>query len=275
MKVSAWVTVSDLIYIKKSKLEIINDTVFGEKTIYKTHKASKIFTSLKNAGVDGIELLIPLYSSDKNISDVKQITRENNIPVLSIHQSLSSLTSISLSEITRLCQIANLFSAKVITLHAGALGGKLLDPYFVTTLKELQKKYKVAFGVENMPKSLFFFGKGFTYRDKEFTFLLKDLNLSITFDTTHLAQVGGDIIDFYLNSKDQIVNIHLSDYKTDWVNKKLLLYKGTHLPLLKGELDIKKFLSILKKNYYSGLITMEINGTLEELCESARTIKSI
>ncbi len=247
----------------------------GEKSkMFRSQPLNKIFHILKNAGVDGLELLVEIRTSDKNIQEIKEIAEKHKIPVLSIHQSLDSFGNISLNEIERLCHIANVFSAKVIVLHAYALGEKLFNKEFITSLKELQKKHTVSFGVENMPKSYFSFNRPYTWKGKEFSSTVDKTGLSMTFDTTHLAQVGEDICEFYLKNKERIAVIHLSDYKKHWLNSKLLLQNGTHLALGEGELPIVKFIKLLNETNYSGLITMEINSNLEGLCNSARTIKN-
>lgn len=273
MKVSAWVSVSDLVLVQKTKIETIIDTVFGKKQVFQTHSLKQIFASLKQAGVDGIELLVPLLSSDQNIDEVRNITKKYNMPVLSIHQSLTSLTAISLSEITRLCHIANLFSVKVITVHSGALEKKLFDVHFINTLKTLQKKHKISFSIENMPKTVLALGKEYMYKGNEFASTIERARLSMTLDTTHLAQAGGDIIPFYKDNKERIINIHFSNFKKHWLNSHLLLQNFTHLPLSDGELPVREFLKLLKQTHYSGLVTMEINGDLTQLCESAKIIK--
>jgi sugar phosphate isomerase/epimerase len=96
---------------------------------------------------------------------------------------------------------------------------------------------------------------------------VKKAGFSITLDTTHLADAGGDIIAFYNQNKNSIVNIQLSDYRTKWPKPYLHLQPG------KGTLPMEEFLEVLKNNKYDGLITMEIKTDLEGLCESARFIR--
>lgn len=275
MKLSAWVTVSDLIPVRKTKIETLIDFVLGDKLIFRAHTTKQVFNKLKQAGVDGIELLVPLMSSDENIADIIKITRKYKLPILSIHQSLTSLTYISLTAITRLCKIAHITSAKIVVLHSGALGNKLSSKHFITTLKIFEKKYKIKFGIENMQKTPLSFRKKYTYKEKEFAVAIRKTGLSITLDTTHLAQAGGNILSFYEKNKKNIVNIHLSDFEKNWLNTYLLLQSRMHLPLSKGNLPILKLLRLLKDNRYTGLITMEIDGKLNDLCDNAQMIKSI
>jgi sugar phosphate isomerase/epimerase len=274
MKVSAWLTVSDLVPMRKTLLEKAYETVLerDKVALYNSRPIQEIIAGFKQAGINGIELLVPKLTSDENIRDIKIILDKYIMPVFSIHQSLNSFRNISFHEIERLCHIANTFSATVIVLHASALTKKLFDAGFITELKNLQKKYQITFGIENMPKSLFTVKQTVTFDGNEFSRLLSQNGLSITLDVTHLAQAGEDIIQFYLKNKKNIVNIHLSDYKKHWLNRRLLLQSYTHLPLLHGELPVKRFLQTLKQEKYNGLITMEIDTNFEGLCECARII---
>lgn len=261
MKVSVWIFVSDLVAAPQTFYEKTIELFDKKAKIFHTLSHHHIFRSLKQSGVDGVELLVTLHTSDKNINDVKKILNRNKIPVLSIHQSLSNKTHISCDQIERLCQIANTFVAPIVVLHAETLGKKLKETDFVAQLKSLQKKYNLYFGIENMAKGA------------DFSHEVKKNGLSMTFDTTHLAQAGEDIIQFYLSNKERIINIHISDYKKHWLNTYFVPYVYTHLALGEGGLPMKKFLLILKKEKYNGLITMEINAGLAQLCKSAEIIK--
>ena len=67
MKVSAWVTVSDLVPAQQTWFEKALDLIDNKQTMFHTLSHEHIFQSLKNSGVDGMELLIPLHTSDKNL----------------------------------------------------------------------------------------------------------------------------------------------------------------------------------------------------------------
>ena len=162
----------------------------------------------------------------------------------------------------------------MIVLHINVIGNHIYEEHYVQSLKDLERKYKIKIAIENSPISpLTLFNKN-TWNGNKFSTLVKEKGFNITFDTTHLSQTGKDIVDFYKKNKDRIVNIHLSDYKKNILNKYLLLANGTHLPLGKGSSPIKQFLNVLKQSNYSGVITMEISGNLQDLCDSARFIKS-
>src|SRR3990167_7633145 len=95
MKISMWVTVSDLVDVRQTVIEKIIDIFDKKHTAFQSYSHDHTFRLLKKAGIDGMELLIPLHTSDKNITDVMKIMDRYNIPVFSIHQSLSNQNRIS------------------------------------------------------------------------------------------------------------------------------------------------------------------------------------
>lgn len=275
MKICLFVWVSQLLGTKKTLIQKINNFAIPDPKhkMWVTLSVDQILSSIKKAGVDGLELIIPPIFTDNDFEKIKKIVNGHNLKVLSIHQSDDSAFNIELPEIERLCVIADRFQADKITLHIDSLKEKIFDDKFIEKLKTLQKKYKLSFGIENMPKSPFTIGKSYTYKGGEFSSVVEKTGLSMTLDATHMGQVNEDICDFYIKTKSKIINIHLSDYKKSWLNRILLLASKTHLPLNEGELPIIKFLKILKEENYKGLITMEINAGLNKLCQNARLIR--
>lgn len=275
MKISLFVWVSQLLSTKKTLIQKLNNLIIPDPKhkMFATVPVDLILKSIQEAGANGLELIIPPVFTDMDFKNIKKIVDKHNLKVFSIHQSDDSAFGIELPEIERLCVIANKFQADTIVLHIDSLKQGIFEAKFIEELKRLQRKYKISFGIENMPKSPFTLAKTYTYIGGEFSLVLNKAGLTMTLDTTHLGQVDEDICNFYLENKDKIIDIHLSDYKTTWLNRKLLLANDTHLPLGKGELPINKFLDILKKENYQGIITMEINGDLDTLCQNAKMIK--
>jgi len=275
MKLSAWVSISDLLPNKKNGFgEFIFDKFIKQK-LFTKYNQKDVLLALKKSGVNGIELLSTSNVTDQDIQKVQKMLKELGLAVFSVHQSISTLFNIGIQEIEGLFQIANKLKAGVIVLHINVIGNQIFHNDYVQSLKNLQRKYKIKIGMENSPISpLTFFNKN-TWDEDKFSNLIKEKEFNITFDTTHLAQTGKNIVDFYENNKDRIVNIHLSDYKMNILNKYLLLANGTHLPLGKGTSPIKQLLNAMKQTNYSGVITMEISGTLQNLCASARFITAL
>jgi 2-keto-myo-inositol isomerase len=274
MKISLYTRISDLIPTKETFADHINNFLFNDpkRKMFKKHSFDSIFTSLKKSGVEGLELIALADLPEEKIQIVKNIVQKYGLKIFSIHQSNDTFLDIDLKEIERLCKIANAFSANIIVLHINAFKKDLFNDPFINELKNLQGKYKVKFGIENVAKTPFTLDKEM-YKTQEFSQTLKKLGLNITLDTTHVGQAGDNILEFYKQNKEKIINIHISDYKNDWLNRVLYLANGTHLPLEQGELPIKEFLALLKKENYQGLITMEINADLRTLCQNAGMIK--
>jgi sugar phosphate isomerase/epimerase len=271
MKLLAWVSVNELVPVPQTFFERIIEKFDKKHSIYESTSHRQIFQELKKAGIDGVELLISMHSSEKSIALARKKLKSYDVPVMSIHQPLYYGRRVVISDIETLCKTANSFKSQVVVLHVTTLRQQLLDPEFVNGLNALQKKYNVIFGIENMPKKAFKSDSP-TYRGKDFSNLVKNTKLHMTFDTTHLAQAGEDILSFYRKNNKEIINIHLSDYKRNWVNVHLVSQFYSHLSLGEGELPMDEFLNLLREVKYEGLITLEVNAGLKKLCESARFV---
>jgi len=265
MKISVWIFATDLLQSKKTLIE----RLVRKASLFKNTKQEEVFARLKSSGVDGIELLIPANFSAADFQYLKKIFDENGIIVNSIHQPLRWITKTNFKEVEMLFSVANKFRARVIVLHLYNAKEQIFNSHYLNKLRELEKDYDIKISFENTQKSAQIFNKKRFWEGKTFAKIIRVSGFLITFDITHLANAGGDIIAFFKQNKEQIINIHLSDYKTKWSKR------GLHLPLGKGSLPIKEFLNVLKENNYDGLITLEIKGNLEDLCDSARFIKQV
>ena len=77
------------------------------------------------------------------------------------------------------------------------------------------------------------------------TFVLQN-NLSVTFDTTHYAQIGIDIVNAARILRRQIKTIHLSDFKAG----------RSHVFIGEGELDLRGFFDVIDKESLNA-VTLE------------------
>lgn len=245
--------------------------------IFEGHPLQKVFTSLKKSGVEGIELLLPSFTpvTDQHIDQIQQVLTQHNMPVFSIHQKLRFFTKTKIAEITHLFHIADQLGAKVIVLHMNTAGKQFFDANYTSLLHSLERKYHITVGFENMEKHAASFFFPHRWHHEIFSALIDEKDFNITFDTTHLAHSGGDIIAFFKKNKKRIVNIHLSDYRHHFLNSSLRPMRFKHMPLGKGVLPIQDFLQTLKQEDYKGLVTMEIHTDLAGMCENAELITDI
>ena len=277
MQLSHWISISDLCPWKKTLFDSLILDRLSKKSLFLNGNEKHVLTSLKKSGVEGIELLLTKQVSNKDVEYVKSILKESNLSVLSAHQPLDprSILSLNFNDIEALCQKAALFDAKKITLHASSIGEQLFNRHFIHDLYRLEKKYNVIFGLENNPKHPLMLFRNYAWKSDRFASAVKASGFHIAFDVLHLAQTGGEVLDFFIKNQNRIINIHLSDYKKQITNSLLLMPTNTHLPLGQGNLPINELLRTTKKARYKGLITMEINSDLESICESAKLIQSI
>jgi sugar phosphate isomerase/epimerase len=263
MKISAWVFATDLLPNKKTFTERLTN----KGNLFDKTSTKEVFAKLKASDVDGIELLIPANFSDEDFQRIKKILDENNVIVNSIHQPLRLITKTDVKEIEMLFSVAKKFKAKLIVLHLYNAKGQISSKSYLDALHKLQTDYGIKISFENTQKFAQVFNQKRYWDSKTFSDVVKSAGFTITLDTTHLADAGGDMIEFYNQNKNNIVNIQLSDYKTKWPKPCLHLQPG------KGTLPMDEFLRVLKDNKYDGFITMEIKTDLEGLCESAKFIR--
>ena len=123
-------------------------------------------------------------------------------------------------------------------------------------IKDFQKELgceNMALTIENMPLS----GKRLMlapYVLNNYTDLVEfgvRKNLYFTFDTTHCATFGIDVIAAFLTvfRTGRLKNVHISDYGNS----------RSHLLLGSGELPVAKLLSTMMRLGYDGMITLEVS----------------
>jgi len=265
MKTSISLFLSDILPHRKNLIhKIVKAKVFKNQT------AGSLFTYLKKIGLDGFELLLPLYAipTDEDILEIKRLTKKYNFPALSVHQSLRFLTATKINEIARLFEIAHMLNVKVVVLHMNSAKGQIFDKEYILALHDLEKKYKIRATFENMEKHIQSYLYPHRWHDGEFSDLVKKTDFHITFDIVHLAHSGGDILNFFENNKERILNVNLSDYRRHLLNSSLRPMRFKHMPLGDGELPIEKFITLLISQKYSGLLTLEVNSDINGIEKS-------
>lgn len=271
MKTSALLFLTEIMPEKRRLYgAVIRNNVFNGKT------REHVFQTLKKAGVDGVEILLPQFNtvSDKELLNLKEVLETYHMPVLSLHQRIRLFSKTKIDEVTELFHQAELLGAKIIVLHMSSVGRQLFDKKYIAKLHALQEKYRITIGFENREKQFWNLNHKYGWDEESFPEFVKNAGFHMTLDTCHLAQSGGDIIEFFKKNKDRIVNIHISDYKHHLLNNSLRPFRFKHLPLGKGKLPMKEFIDLLHKEDYRGLVTMEIHTDLDGIVDGAKKIKN-
>src|ERR1035437_5118740 len=127
MKNLAWIFSTNLILSKRSTTE----KLVSKKSLFKNAKTEEVFEKLKSAGVNGIELLLPINFSNTDFQQLKKVFDENNVIVNSIHQPLRLVTKTDIMEIEMLFYFAKKFNAKLIVLHLQNAKGQIFNKRYL------------------------------------------------------------------------------------------------------------------------------------------------
>ncbi|OPY71193.1 MAG: endonuclease 4 [Syntrophorhabdus sp. PtaU1.Bin050] len=218
----------------------------------------EIFLLAKEAGFDGCELVIDGRFNDSRHIDV-MLECLDILPVYSIHAPFIKIQTWGneVYSLMRSVEIAKLAGAELVGFHPPSWFSMEIGFFrWFSKVKDFQKKIGgegVVVAVENMPR----IGKRLMlapYVLNDFEDLIEfgvKRNLFFTFDTTHLATFGSDIVVAFLSflKTSRLRNIHLSDYSD---------YRS-HLFPGNGELPVVKLLNTATRLGYDGMVTLEIS----------------
>jgi sugar phosphate isomerase/epimerase len=217
-----------------------------------------IFNLAGEAGFDGCDLVInTLFNRRDYIDTVKECLQV--LPVYSTHAPFMKMVSWGnkINALQQTLEIARQLHAEVVNFHPPSWFHMEMQFFkWLNKIKDFQKELScedMALTIENMPLS----GKRLMlapyvlndYRDLVEFGVRK--NLYFTFDTTHFATFGGDVIAAFLTvlKTGRLKNVHISDYGNS----------RSHLFLGSGELPIVKLLSTMMRLGYDGMITLEVS----------------
>jgi sugar phosphate isomerase/epimerase len=236
--------------LKHSNYKIILST----GSLY-TYPFEESFRVAKELGFDGIELLLGPNNLKFAPSDIHNLSKKYNIPVLSIHSPfILNETGNYWDSIISASKFALIIKPQLLNVHPPK--GIFFKSYKINKFKYCIKKCRktlngINLTVENMPipfrNRIFNYSKyAISDPDKLYLFSKKE-GIHLTFDTTHLGTMGLDIVKYFKKLNDRILNIHISDYD-----------KNEHLEIGKGNLPLSRLLKTLKSYDYNGLLTIEL-----------------
>lgn len=215
-----------------------------------------LFRGLQSTGADGVELWIGVKSRWR-ARYYRQLSRQYNVPIVSVHQPLWAMTGWYFDE--GFFKVAQTLGVTYITCHPlpnTALQSEKMQQYF-KRLATIQQRTGLRILIENMPKeyqnkllsktaSL----SGQTADTQAICHTAAAHGLGVTLDTDH-AHVAQPHNETWFNEVfPAIQNIHLSSFDGD----------RRHQPLDTGTLDVAGFIKTLQKKHYDGLITLEVNA---------------
>jgi len=217
-----------------------------------------IFLLAHEAGFDGCELVIDRRFNDNRFIDTALECREI-LPINSIHAPFMKMDAWGkqVYSLQRSIEIAKILGAEVVNFHPPSWFSMEVAFFrWFRKVKDFQKKLVgdgVSLTIENMPRM----GKRIMltpYVLNDFEDLIEfgvKSNLYFTFDTTHLATFGNDVIVAFLAflKTKRLKNIHISDFGDH----------ESHLFLGCGELPVVKLLNTIGRLGYDEMITLEVS----------------
>lgn len=218
----------------------------------------EIFVLARDGGFDGCELVIDQHFMSDGYLDRVQACLEV-LPVYTIHAPFLKMAKweTKVKELKRSIDIARVLGARVVNFHPPAwLTLEISFARWLSSVHDFQKELDcadIALTIENMPRA----GRRLMLA----SYILNDIddliafgiehNLYFTFDTTHLATFGTDIVASFIKilKTDRLRNIHLSDSGDH----------ESHLFLGRGELPVARFLNTVRRLGYDGMLTFEVS----------------
>jgi sugar phosphate isomerase/epimerase len=241
-----------------------------------TYGLDRVFGLAKEAGFDGIEVLVDGRWDTRQADYLKHLMDRHGLPVVSLHSPFHLIQVPGwerdpIWRLKRTVELAEALGAQVVVAHpplgwlrislrvTGAsnkrdfwLGlplswfvGRPYARWLCHELEGFQRGTEVIVAVENMPRRQI--GPlGFDlYQMTRLESLERFRHL--TLDTTHLATHGIDILQTYERLASRVSHVHLSNYNG---REHRLLWDG-HLPLA-------DFLRRLNQDGYGGIVALEL-----------------
>lgn len=225
----------------------------------------EIFEIAREAGFEGIELLICRRVSRPYDLETAMELSERVLPVKAVHSPFFRFKNWQgkISSLKRAVTWARLLGAKVVTFHPPSwLNLEFFFWLWLRGVKDFEEETgrAVALSMEIMPVV----GKkgrvsGYFWNNPHsLVKFAKRRNLCVTLDITHMATRDQDIIPLFLSlyEPELVRNIHFSDFGQGQQHR----FPG------RGNLPITRFLNLLRHLAYRGLLTVEL--TPRELPDS-------
>ena len=225
-------------------------------TLY-TYPLPKVFEMAREAGFDGVELVINHEFQKVNS---RRLIRElaETLPIVSMHAPFMPLDGWGspMDSLMRSVEIGADCGIGLVNFHPPSwLGLELRYWRWLYGIHDFQKEIgqgQVALTLENMPWEGKYRINGYILSEtQKMIEFLQEKNLYLTFDCTHMGSGQANFInDFYLcYNSGRIRNIHFSDYG----------HGRQHLIPGHGILPLTRFLNHLRNTAYNETLTLELS----------------
>lgn len=221
----------------------------------------------KEAGFDGIDYIATLSEVLTSRERINALSKKYKMPVLGVHYPLFLIPFTPTLLLSKLLRYISFFpECRVYNFHLSGFM-HLLNRKGSGAQKfmKLASNKNVVISFESNPAQNIIVRAypRATYDPKHFAEYCLENKLSITFDTSHIAYQGYDVVEFYKKYHQAIKLIHLSDYKD----------KKQHLFLGKGTLPLRELFEEMKRTRYNEVVSFELN--LSRRASSNESLKAV
>lgn len=235
-------------------MKITLSSLYETKPLEFTHQSFKldelfqVAKKFKFDGVDYCATIQDVFTAPKNLLT---LSKKYSLSILGIHAPMHLLFYTPSFFVKKIINMMDFFpDCEVLNFHLSGFVN-----YFQKNEKNLKQfsllaqKKGITLSIESNPllAGLQYYPK-VTYDPELFAQYCIANNLSITFDTAHIAHCDYDIVAFFRKYSKYIKLIHLSDS----------IGSMQHLSLGKGNLPIKELLQEIKNSSFNNMIAFEI-----------------
>lgn len=218
--------------------------------LYYTKNYIEILDIIANSGAKHIELFINQVFLDVPFQDIKTEIDTRDLKITSIHLPLTFLAYQRNEDecywLSKGLEYMNYFDVKVLVSHFFYNNDeeKTVNHKHFKDIVNYNTQSEGFICTENLPNIPLNTLHQHPAKLKQF---LLDNDAYLTYDTTHVATHGRDILHDFKLYQEHVKNIHLSDFKDG----------NEHKLLGSGDLPIKAFIRMLQTENYKGLVTLE------------------
>lgn len=212
----------------------------------------------REAGFDGLEVALGPEYTLRGVASMTRTLRAYGVPALSVHPPFKGLPGWPRGAV----QVVPLLSS--VTQQLGAGLAVVHTPFVSSEHGPRAQSYAAGLrlGLDAAGGSVELGLESSQYNRRNRRFLLDDLaaltqfalqrGCGVTFDTCHAGANGQDILACYEIVRPALRNVHFSDVR--WRGGR----SYTHVLPGGGVLPLDRFLALLSRDGYTGLVTLEV-----------------
>jgi sugar phosphate isomerase/epimerase len=225
-------------------------------------KIEDCFSIAKDAGYDGIELMITSDRLSRDINHLKMLQDKYALPIMSLHAPVLLLTHFVWGtdpeiKLQKTAQFASDLGSETVVVHPPFAWQGAYSENFLDIVDKISNRTGIVIAVENMFPWKYKNREIKAYKPTWETITRQTPN--ITLDFSHAALSGLDSFEIARSLGNKLHHIHLCDgFGINNYGEKDPVF-DEHLPPGKGSQPIAETLEYLAKQGWGGKIVAEIN----------------